>query len=386
MKIYILPKVGMLIVLVSALILIFLGSTLVDLFFVILGFSLLGLAFISFLYALYLKFVALKDLEQQTIVINNVSAGDLIKLSYQSDFFWPLSLYTLKIKSNDPSLFEIFSESVFPNSGEEATFEVIFKRRAKGNFFLDLELNIIGDIFKVTVKNFCLLKARVFNTNFTDVEATLQRISNSIVGISSPLKGDGDPLLLRQYQPGDPMKRIAWKIFAKRGQMITRELEMSYDESEGFVIIVDPLQEDDFLAQVAIKLVDNLKTVNKSYFCVTSSGNFHANPQLFVEEILESGNKFERFELSDVLSKAFLEFRHHTIYLIISDNSKNRKKEKIIFDYLKNPNFKVFILPTCISKSDLSNVFLKIPEKKFVIYENALAALRQNDSISAQGV
>lgn len=45
-------------------------------------------------------------------------------------------------------------------------------------------------------------------------------------GRTSPTRGDGEELReLRDHQPGDPFKRIAWRASARRGRLIVREFE-----------------------------------------------------------------------------------------------------------------------------------------------------------------
>jgi uncharacterized protein (DUF58 family) len=46
------------------------------------------------------------------------------------------------------------------------------------------------------------------------------------LGVPGPRAGDGTELReLREHQPGDPFKRIAWRPSAKRGQLLVREFE-----------------------------------------------------------------------------------------------------------------------------------------------------------------
>ncbi len=48
----------------------------------------------------------------------------------------------------------------------------------------------------------------------------------AVQGRPGPLAGEGDSLReLREHQPGDPFRRIAWKASARRGQLLVREYE-----------------------------------------------------------------------------------------------------------------------------------------------------------------
>jgi uncharacterized protein (DUF58 family) len=57
-------------------------------------------------------------------------------------------------------------------------------------------------------------------------------------GRPGPLAGEGDSLReLREHQPGDPFRRIAWKPSAKRGQLLVREYER--EERDVVWIVLD---------------------------------------------------------------------------------------------------------------------------------------------------
>src|SRR5262249_41939388 len=52
------------------------------------------------------------------------------------------------------------------------------------------------------------------------------------------LRGDGTDLReLRDHQPGDPFRRIAWKASARRGQLLVREFER--EERDVAWVVVD---------------------------------------------------------------------------------------------------------------------------------------------------
>ncbi len=57
-------------------------------------------------------------------------------------------------------------------------------------------------------------------------------------GASGRLAGDGTSLReVREYRPGDPWRRIAWKASAKRDTLLVREME--HDERDAVLIVLD---------------------------------------------------------------------------------------------------------------------------------------------------
>ncbi len=56
-------------------------------------------------------------------------------------------------------------------------------------------------------------------------------------GRTAPIAGEGEELReLRDHQPGDPFKRIAWKASARRGRLIVREMEREERDVVWFVL------------------------------------------------------------------------------------------------------------------------------------------------------
>jgi len=61
-------------------------------------------------------------------------------------------------------------------------------------------------------------------------------------GRASPFSGDsGDIRELRQHQPGDPFRRIAWKASARRGELLVREYER--EERDVVFLLIDAASE-----------------------------------------------------------------------------------------------------------------------------------------------
>ncbi len=69
--------------------------------------------------------------------------------------------------------------------------------------------------------------------------------------MTAPRAGSGTEILgVREYRPGDPLRRIHWRSTARRGELIVREFEPPGTQNLG--LFLDPSPQDDVAAdQVA---------------------------------------------------------------------------------------------------------------------------------------
>lgn len=125
--------------------------------------------------------------------------------------------------------------SVLP--GETKEFEVIFKAKLCGmsvagireirvtdylglfsfavkGSFLQKEIAVIPDIAQISAKDDNLIKVMQTSMHFCDSDDTVEvsaHVSGGLVGYDN-----------RDYEPGDPLKRINWKLSAKRDRLLVR--------------------------------------------------------------------------------------------------------------------------------------------------------------------
>lgn len=62
----------------------------------------------------------------------------------------------------------------------------------------------------------------------------------------------GDPFDLKRYHPADGIRKVAWKIFARTGELITRHPEASMTPEGVVAIYIIARQSDDYVAAVAV--------------------------------------------------------------------------------------------------------------------------------------
>lgn len=85
----------------------------------------------------------------------------------------------------------------------------------------------------------------------------------------------GDLYELKKYYPGDSMRRIVWKIFAKSGDLISRHPEASVSPDGQVAIYVVALPEDDATCAVAAEFTNQIEESDLSAIlgCLGASAN-----------------------------------------------------------------------------------------------------------------
>ncbi len=133
-----------------------------------------------------------------------------------------------------------------PDSGEvpaggrlEVNVSVTAKRVGRhGLFGLGLELRGSPGLFEVPLTFSNPFGLEVLPARSPLTRHALPASGGVLVGLGSALRsGDSTEFSeLREYQPGDPLKRVAWKASAHRGQLLVRKYEVEEREFVWFVI------------------------------------------------------------------------------------------------------------------------------------------------------
>jgi hypothetical protein len=99
------------------------------------------------------------------------------------------------------------------------------------------------------------LKARPFQGQVRPVELPLQYASGDVLP-SPEGKPEGDRVEMRQYTPGDPLKLVLWKVYARTGKMMVRLPERSLSPVERTLVYLVAGRGDEPSAGVACALVE----------------------------------------------------------------------------------------------------------------------------------
>ncbi|GEM_PF-5515121 len=151
--------------------------------------------------------------------------------------------YKLENKTRISPESEILQFTIFtPHRGEWLLDGVYFEIQDK--------LRLFSATVSVPIKTSVISRVPSVETR------PLPILSSSIIpGDAYPLSTErlGEPFDLRPYQPGDSMKRILWKTFAKSGELITRQPEFSHAPEGEVLIFCAARKNDDYLAGLALK-------------------------------------------------------------------------------------------------------------------------------------
>jgi hypothetical protein len=73
---------------------------------------------------------------------------------------------------------------------------------------------------------------------------------------------NGDPYDIKPYHPSDGVKKIVWKAYAKRGELLSRHPEASMTPEGHVVIVVLAEKENDHTCSHALAYIRNLELLN----------------------------------------------------------------------------------------------------------------------------
>lgn len=174
----------------------------------------------------------------------------------------------------------------------------------------------------------------------------------------------GDPLKLRQYQPGDPLKRIAWKLFAKRSELICRVLEPADDQAKTLILYSYLLPEDEIAAAISLRIAEVLLEEDFSLLYSTNlSNDLTSDFGQFKREVLNSNKEAPRKSLEAFLAKFQQTILNRQVLLIYSEDEQNLKIfSEIDRFFMKDQIIKV-PCPKTVEQKRILDLFFE-PSKK----------------------
>lgn len=250
------------------------------------------------------------------------------------DLFLKLNVnlpYSLNNKTRLSPESEILQFSIFtPHRGEWLLDGVRFEIQDK--------LRLFSATITIPIKTSVVSRVPSVDTR------PLPILSSSIIpGDTYPLSTErlGEPFDLRPYQPGDSMKRILWKTFARSGELITRQPEFSHAPEGEVLIFCAARKSDDYLAALSLKYAYEVEATGTKIKagCLGSNETFET-AESFEQGLIGSSFKSDNAdlvtELRDFMGDATV------VALFINDEIEKLTGISNLHIFLPSKSFKSF--------------------------------------------
>ncbi|MEM4379373.1 MAG: DUF58 domain-containing protein [Thermoplasmatales archaeon] len=314
-----------------------------------------------------------RQIAPQTLLVNG-DAGQPVPITLSFDFPWPIIFFTCRLKEVDNELFQLRSERSFLGFQNKIRGTLMFNRRSHGYFFANILISSPADLFQIEIDGYVKILNRILPHKLSFENSSIDSLFEEGSLYTHIGSGSGDPLNLRPYHPGDPMKRIAWKIFGKRRELITRELERSLDETDTIFILADPLVTDEPLANLALKIRNYLLTASPNiWYGTTVSGEIYQDQDRFYDEILVSGSTTSRVALQNYINSIQGMIFGATVILLISDDKRNVDKINVINSLDALCNLRLIVAPKFLFKRTLETTITDLNVAYDISYDQVFS-------------
>lgn len=289
---------------------------------------------------------------------------------------------SFKVKTVSFSLFDVFLRlgvnlpySLNSKTRLSPDFEIIqfsIHTPHRGEWILDgvrFELQDKLRLFKAFVT--IPIQASVVAKIPTVETLPLPILSSSVTpGDTYPLSTErlGEPFDLRPYQPGDSMKRILWKTFARSGELITRQPEFSHSPEGEVLIFCAARTKDDYTASLALKYARDAEEYGASLVagCLGSDETF-TSALSFEEGLIGSSFEADGADLKLQL-KNFIGNRGTPIVALFLS-----REEDLVYGI---PNLHVFLPSKTFKEANTSRI------ERFFYYTEAKVLENSTNSLA----
>jgi hypothetical protein len=103
-------------------------------------------------------------------------------------------------------------------------------------------------------------------------------------------KPEGDLIEMRRYSPGDPLKLVLWKVYARTGRMLVRTPERAVARSQKTLAYLVAAEGDEPAAGVARAVLEGGSLGNEFWFSADGQGDFTRTARAAVDQVVRSSS------------------------------------------------------------------------------------------------
>ena len=149
----------------------------------------------------------------------------------------------------------------------------------------------------------------------------------------SDFERSGDPYDLKTYHPTDGIKKIVWKMFAKTGELISRENEKSFTPEGEVLVFLNLGQYDDESFSIALNYLKDLKQAGLSFKCYYTGFTNKSNSESSFSELetLIENNLRDIWSISNKSDTEIKEILINDIHKILTDIQDKKFTKVVVF-------------------------------------------------------
>lgn len=367
---------GLLIIITSCYLLFVIGISEFDILATIIGSTFLCLI-TTLLVLLVVNHTIIKDKISVAIKTNKKNIFSLEKtslnLKLKNANIFPF--FELKINPYFKDTKEELPSQIFRTSKNEDSINFSHNFPHRGNWRLDKfrvqlrdRLNLVSTYIDVPIytESIIVKPVRTKNKNLPPICSTYKQ--GDI--LPSQDKPKGDYYDLKKYHPSDGMKKIIWKIFARRGELVSRHQEKSATP-EGKVLIYGLINKnDEVIASHCLKYIKELEEMNLTpiFSCLGSSDSvtgYTESLNLCLKSVWKSNN-YKNSLIKNSISNLLAQTQGSSIKEVAIFAGNHNQKLNQITKTLKSKNITpiIFVHKGVGEKtSNIKNLFIKTKRK-----------------------